>query len=173
MSAMPIPPPCGEGGDPGPDPGVPGRGARYPLRRAWRTPPPDPALRSGPPSPQGGGMGVGGSNRSITSAFGITQTKAHAGGLLVAAVEKHAIVTGGEDGRIIRITADGSRELLADEKGQWIDAIAAGPDGAIAWSTGKTVTFRSGKGAIKRMSAPTTARGLAFLPKGCRLAIAH
>ncbi len=131
------------------------------------------ALHSGPPSPQGGGMSVGVSNRSITSTFGITQTKAHPGGLLVAVAEKASIVTGGEDGRIMRIHADGATELLADEKGKWIDAIAAGPDGAVAWSVGKTVSARSGKGEIRSMSAPTTARGLAFLPKGYRLAIAH
>jgi WD40 repeat protein len=103
----------------------------------------------------------------------LTQVTAHAAGLLVAAATKDAIVTGGEDGRITRVGADGAMTVLADEKGQWIDAIAAGPDGAVAWSVGKTVSARHGKGEIKRMSAPTTARGLAFLPKGYRLAIAH
>jgi WD40 repeat protein len=64
-------------------------------------------------------------------------------------------------------------ETIADEKGKWIDALALGPDGAAAWSTGRTVSARSAKGEIRAVSAPTTARGLAFLPKGYRLAIAH
>jgi WD40 repeat protein len=97
----------------------------------------------------------------------------HPGGLLVATFTKDAVVTGGEDGRIIRTRADGSVEVLANEKGKWIDAIAVAPDGSVAWSTGKTVSARSVKGEIKVMSAPTTARGLAFLPKGYRLAISH
>jgi WD40 repeat protein len=97
----------------------------------------------------------------------------HGGGLLTTVFTADAAVTGGEDGRIIRTRADGSMETLADEKGRWIDAIAAGPDGAVAWSVGKTVSARTVKGVVTFMSAPTTARGLAFLPKGYRLAVAH
>jgi WD40 repeat protein len=96
----------------------------------------------------------------------------HKDGILVAALTKDAIITGGEDGHIMRTTASGST-LLADAKGQWIDALAAGPDGAVAWATGKTVSARDSKGRIKVMSAPTTPQGLAFLPKGYRLAIPH
>jgi WD40 repeat protein len=97
----------------------------------------------------------------------------HSGGLLVAAFTADSIVTGGEDGRIIRTRPDGSMEVLGDEKGRWIDAIAAHADGAVAWSTGRIVSARSAKGEIKVMSAPTTARGLAFLPKGYRVALSH
>jgi hypothetical protein len=100
-------------------------------------------------------------------------TRAHDAGILVASLTKDAVVTGGEDGRIVRTRADGSAEVLADEKGKWIDAIAIAPDGSVAWSTGKTVSARSFKGETRVMSAPTTARGLAFLPKGYRLAISH
>jgi WD40 repeat protein len=99
--------------------------------------------------------------------------KVHAAGLLVAAFTKDFLLSGGEDGCIARTAPDGSTTVLADQKGQWIDALAAGHDGSVAWSTGKTVYSRSAKGEIKAMTAPTTARGLAYLPKGYRLAIAH
>jgi WD40 repeat protein len=102
-----------------------------------------------------------------------TAVQPHPGGLLVTAFTADSIVTGGEDGRIVRIRGDGSMQVLGDEKGRWIDSLAVHGDGAVAWSTGKTVSARSAKGEIKVMSAPTTARGLAFLPKGYRVALSH
>lgn len=93
-------------------------------------------------------------------------------GILVAAVERDALVTGGDDGRVMRVTADAA-ETIADAKGRWIDALAAAPSGAIAWSTGKTVKARDDKGKERSIDVPTTAQGLAFAPKGYRLAISH
>ncbi len=99
---------------------------------------------------------------------------AHPGGaILVAAIAGLKLVTGGDDGRVARVAADGAIEEIAREKGKWIDAIAAREDGAIAWSTGKQVFARDSKGEVKSFTAPSTARGLAFLPKGYRIAIAH
>jgi WD40 repeat protein len=98
---------------------------------------------------------------------------AHPAGALAAIIEKATVLSGGEDGSVVRSAPGGSVTRLGEEKGRWIDALASGPDGAAAWSTGKTVTARSGKGETKRIDMPTTARGLAFLPKGYRLAVAH
>ena len=42
-----------------------------------------------------------------------------------------------------------------------------------AWSAGKQVSARDEAGAVKTWSAPSTARGLAFQPKGYRLAATH
>jgi WD40 repeat protein len=95
------------------------------------------------------------------------------GGMLTARVERGAILSGGEDGRVMRTAPGREPQVLGDEKGNWIDALASGPDGSAAWSTGKTVTARSGKGEIKQIAMPSTARGLAFLPKGYRLAVSH
>jgi WD40 repeat protein len=44
---------------------------------------------------------------------------------------------------------------------------------ACAWSAGKQVRVRDETGTVKSWSAPTTARGLAFQPKGFRLAATH
>jgi WD40 repeat protein len=94
-------------------------------------------------------------------------------GLLVATLQRDALVTGGDDGRVVRITGDGTAETIADAKGRWIDSLAAAPSGALAWSTGKTVTARDDRDKQRSLDVPTTAQGLAFAPKGYRLAISH
>ena len=63
-------------------------------------------------------------------------------------------------------------ETIADEKGRWIDALTTRA-GAIAWAAGKQARARDAAGAVKSWTAPTTVRGLAFMPKGYRLALAH
>jgi WD40 repeat protein len=51
--------------------------------------------------------------------------------------------------------------------------VAVGPAGAIAWSAGREVFVRTAKGAERTLAVPSTAGGLAFAPKGLRLAVAH
>ena len=94
-------------------------------------------------------------------------------GILVAARAGKHLITGGDDGRIYAISADMPPELLADEKGKWIDAIIGRDDGSIAWSAGREVRARDAKGMVKSFTAPSTVRGLAYAQKGYRLAIAH
>ncbi len=94
------------------------------------------------------------------------------GAILVAAGDGRKIFTGGDDGRLIATDAAGKTEILATEKG-WIDALAVRNDAALAWSSGKTVRARDAKGELKSWQAPSSVRGLAFFPKGYRLAIAH
>src|SRR5437588_6949796 len=95
------------------------------------------------------------------------------GAILVAASDGKRLVTGGDDGRVVATDADGRMQEIADEKGKWIDALALARDGAIAWSVGRIVRARDNKGAVKTFEAPSSVRGVAFLPKGYRLAIAH
>jgi len=92
---------------------------------------------------------------------------------LVARLAADAIILGDDRGRILRIAPDGRQEMLADEKGRWIDALALGPDGAVAWSCGKRVVARDGKGKLKELAAASTSQGLAFRPKGYQLAVAQ
>jgi WD40 repeat protein len=95
------------------------------------------------------------------------------GAILVAASDGKRLVSGGDDGRVIATEPQGRTQEIADENGKWIDALALARDGAIAWSAGRTVRTRDNKGGVKSFDAPSTVRGLAFLPKGYRLAIAH
>ena len=98
----------------------------------------------------------------------------HAGApVLLGCVAGDTLLTGGEDGKIIATSIDGSLTELADNKGRWVDALVAGPAQSIAWSCGKSVFCRDGKGQIRTWDAPSSVRGLGFLPKGYRLAIAH
>jgi WD40 repeat protein len=93
--------------------------------------------------------------------------------ILAAAAAAGKFITGGDDGRVVAVSPDGTVEEIADEKGTWIDALAARDDGAIAWSCGKNVRARDPDGAIKTFAAPSSVRGLAFMPKGYRIVIAH
>jgi len=49
--------------------------------------------------------------------------------------------------------------------------VALGRGGAVAWSAGKTAFVQSKE--LRELEVPSTVGGLAFLPKGFRLAVAH
>jgi WD40 repeat protein len=103
-----------------------------------------------------------------------TPAAVHGGGILCAASDGARLVTGGDDGKVVSLDAKGEvAQLATDAKRRWIDNVALHPDGAFAWSAGKTAFVRSGKAEEKSFEAPSTVGGLAFAPKGLRLAIAH
>lgn len=94
-------------------------------------------------------------------------------GILASACDGARLAAAGDDGKVTMLTADGSTETIeADPKGRWIDHVALGPD-AIAWSAGKQAFVRTAKGAIRMREFPSGVGGLAFAPKGLRLAVAH
>jgi hypothetical protein len=98
----------------------------------------------------------------------------HGGAILAAAADGARVITGGDDGKVAATDAQGDSEVLAaDDKHRWIDHVAVGPNGALAWSAGKQAFARAAKGAQHMLEAPSTVGGLAFAPKGFRLAIAH
>jgi WD40 repeat protein len=100
------------------------------------------------------------------------RVKAHSGAILEAASDGDRIVTAGDDGRLVAVDRHGKSEMLAEAPGKWIDHVALGPDGALAWSVGHTAFARTQKGECK-LDLPSTVGGLAFAPKGLRIAIAH
>ncbi len=98
----------------------------------------------------------------------------HGGGILCAVSDGKRLLTGGDDGKVVTIDAKGATEVIATEaKRRWIDNVALHADGAVAWSAGKTAFIRAPKHEDKSFDAPSTVGGLAFAPKGLRLAIAH
>jgi WD40 repeat protein len=110
----------------------------------------------------------------VNGACEIARVAVHSGGILCAASDGARIVMGGDDGKVTAIDSKGEIALLAtDGKRRWIDNIAVHPDGAFAWSAGKTAFVRNGRGEDKSFEVPSTVGGLAFAPKGMRLAIAH
>ena len=104
----------------------------------------------------------------------ITNVEVHGGGILCAVSDGERIVTGGDDGKVVALDAKGEVAVLAtDPKRRWIDNVAVHNDGTIAWSAGKAAYVKSPKGEEKSLEVPSTVGGLAFAPKGLRLAIAH
>ena len=110
----------------------------------------------------------------VDGAGEITTVAVHGGGILCVATDGARIVMGGDDGKLVALDKKGETALLAtDPKRRWIDNVALHPDGAVAWSAGKTAFVRSGKAEEKSFEVPSTVGGLAFAPKGVRLAVAH
>jgi WD40 repeat protein len=102
------------------------------------------------------------------------RVKVHAGGILCSASDGARIITGGDDGTLVETQADGEHRVLAtDDKKRWIDQVTLAPDGSVAWSAGKTAHVLTAKNEVRSLDAPSTVAGLAFAPKGLRLAIAH
>jgi len=85
----------------------------------------------------------------------------------------NSIVTGGEDGKVNRISADGSVKLVAEAPRKWITALAAGPSNAVAYAFGKTATVVMADGKTREFTEQRSIEGLAFAPKGVRIAISR
>ena len=101
-------------------------------------------------------------------------TQAHDG--LLAAVRDEAndtLVTGGEDGRVLRIAADGTVTELAHVPRKWISVVAPGPQGAVAFAEGRTSRVRLADGTIREFPETRTVEGIAFATKGLRIGVAR
>jgi WD40 repeat protein len=95
---------------------------------------------------------------------------------LLACVRDEAsdtLVTGGEDGKVFRIAADGTATLLSEVPRKWISVVAAGPQGAVAFAEGRTTRVRLADGTLKEFAESRTVEGVAFAPKGLRIAVAR
>lgn len=96
-------------------------------------------------------------------------------GLLSAAFDASgsSLITGGEDGKVIRTLADGTARELAHVPRKWITVVAAGPSGTAAFAHGKTSTAILADGKRVELAEERTVEGLGFAPKGLRLAAAR
>src|SRR5262249_6872878 len=113
---------------------------------------------------------------SLVAADGsVNRVEAASGGILCAVTDgKSKLILGTDDGRVIAVDAKGGAAPLAtDAKRRWIDSVAVHADGSIAYSAGKTAFVKPAKGDTKSLDVPSTVGGLAFAPKGFRVAIAH
>ncbi|WP_455478065.1 WD40 repeat domain-containing protein [Bartonella sp. B10] len=83
-----------------------------------------------------------------------------------------AIITGGEDGKACKTTANGLIEILGRQKRKWISNVAFGPQKIFAFSSSRLTSANIGNG-MQELIHERSVEGLAFAPKGLRLAVAH
>lgn len=101
-------------------------------------------------------------------------TEVHEGLLsLVLDEANETLLTGGEDGKVMRTAADGTATLVAEAPRKWIAQVAAGPQGAVGYAYGKTTHVRLADGTTKEFAEERTVEGVAFAPKGLRVAAAR
>ena len=96
-------------------------------------------------------------------------------GLTCAALslDRKALITGGEDGLVRALNKEGTAGEVGSAGKKWITALATGPQGAVAFSAGKTAWVRLNDGDQKEFTEERSIEGLAFAPKGLRLATAR
>jgi len=109
--------------------------------------------------------------------------EAHDGAVLSIAADARpglgsgGFVTGGDDGRFLRIGPDGAITEIARFGSKWVEHAAAFADaksGVLACGVGKAVHLFTAAGEpLKTLSHPSTVTGLAFDGKGKRVAASH
>ncbi len=84
-------------------------------------------------------------------------------------------VSGGDDGRVLRIAADGSASEMANQKGKWIDRLAAHrSNGTIAAGAGKMALVIDKAGEAREFGPhQSTVTGIDFSKDGSRIACSH
>lgn len=101
------------------------------------------------------------------------EVEAHRGVVLCIAADGDHVLTGGDDGRFLRISLDGTIEELANFGTRWVDCVAAS-HGHFACSSGREAhVWSSGQTKVTVFEHASTVGGLAFDAKGKRLAVTH
>ena len=126
------------------------------------------------------GLGLGDGNIAILSPDAVDTPRkiaAHGGAVLCLAADggDAAFVSGGDDGKFLRISADGALASIAEWKGKWVEHVLSPTAGNFrAAAVGKTVHLfdRAGK-ALEPLLHDSTVAGIAVNPKAKRLAAAH
>jgi WD40 repeat protein len=103
--------------------------------------------------------------------------KVHNGGLCAMTLTpaNDAVITAGEDGKLVRMGAGGMMTELADFSKAWVEHLAVHPAGPMAVAFKKTVVLLDAEGKVQAEwpDHPSSVGGLAFDPKGKRLAVSH
>jgi hypothetical protein len=98
--------------------------------------------------------------------------EAHDGAVLsLCADVKDGALTGGDDGRLLRIAPDGAVQELARYGSRWVEHVASHESGLRACAVAKAVHLLDGGGkALKSLAHPSSVGGIAFDAKGKRVA---
>ncbi|MFO1082198.1 MAG: hypothetical protein U1E23_16395 [Reyranellaceae bacterium] len=100
----------------------------------------------------------------------------HAGAILCLCADPagDGFVSGGDDGRVLRHAADGSTSKLLNQKGRWVEHLAAHrASGAVVASVGRVAYVLKG-GEVREFGPhQSTVAGVDFSKDGSRVACAH
>ncbi|GBR53282.1 hypothetical protein AA106555_1238 [Neokomagataea thailandica NBRC 106555] len=113
-------------------------------------------------------------HNALRNAEAWTVLQPHEGGLCLAPDSvPNAYLSGGEDGRLVRTTTDGTMEILHEGR-RWIECVASTPT-HLVFSSGKKMELRKAEGTetLKTLEHPSTVTGIVFDAKGKRLAASH
>ena len=105
--------------------------------------------------------------------------EAHDGGLLCLAQDTAptGFLSGGDDGRLVRIAADGGVSVVQSFGSKWVEQVASFADGKarlVAAGVGRNLhVLDSGGATLKSLEHPSTVTGIAFDGKGKRVAASH
>jgi len=104
----------------------------------------------------------------------LNQTIVISDGIASAALSQDgkSVLTGGEDGRLCRVNGRGEVQELACLGKKWLTAVTSGSGGRYATVAGRTVLAFDGKKSHE-WQEERSVEGVAFAPKGLRLAIAR
>ena len=118
------------------------------------------------------GMGDG-SVRFFRPGLPPTTMKVHENVILSMVADGNHVLTGGDDGRFVRVSPAGKIEEISNFKTKWVDCVAAGR-GFFACSSGRNAyVWAEGRPSPLVFEHPSTVGGLAFDIKSDRLAVAH
>jgi hypothetical protein len=94
---------------------------------------------------------------------------------LVDDSDEKSFLSGGDDGRVFIIDPNGIPTLLVEHKNQWVDHVAASPDGVRAYSIGKNLHLLNEEGKAQGLpqAHPSSIGDIQFSPNGKRLAASH
>jgi WD40 repeat protein len=112
---------------------------------------------------------------TVRLAEGWQSVTAHDGACLAIAPDaQDGVITGGDDGRLMRVAPDGTATQIAAFGSKWVDHVAAHESGLRAAAVGKAVHLIDGAGAaLKSLAHPSTVTGIGFDAKGKRVAASH
>ncbi len=96
-------------------------------------------------------------------------------GLLCATVSQDgkSLISGGEDGKVNALSAEGELTLLGEAGRKWVTSVASGPQNTVAWGVGRNAFVRFKDGKLREYAHERTVEGIAFAPKGIRIGVAR
>lgn len=123
-----------------------------------------------------GNLGFGLGDGTVRLGLDGAVAAAHDGACLAICADcRDGFLSGGDDGRLVRVAPDGSMTEIAQLGAmKWVEQVAAHEGGLRAASVGKQLHLFDGKGQkLKTLAHPSAVGGIAFDAKGKRVAASH